>query len=379
MRARIGTLVVCLLVAGPAYGFGLGDVLKSKKVPKVEGSPTQETPVAQETPVIAKADFGSSHPEIVRLARERWGDSASNLAGVAKKFKASADDFDGRWTAYHARLKEVEAAVAAAKGLEPAAAVAKLKTVITPQTPNEKGQLVPNRKLVEVYDAERAAVLAWYELAGKQGDMGDLADVIMAVGARRQVGTDADTERLWFIAEDVDTFGSLDDGMTDADNQWVTTHEKDAHAASLARFDAARGAFEGLKDAGVAKNPYLGTADLKKGQWMLFLVNKDEFKDGGISVYANQSYEYRYDCKITNIPDYVDLVSGKIWYKESCKTKWITDVRTMKASLAEPAPAWTAGTYEQIWVVGKITAVGPKWEATDVRVIDMRFYEHRPI
>lgn len=134
--------------------------------------------------------------------------SANNQENLLKEYRACAVTFDGLWKKYSARLKQVKEAVAAASKLKadkkPVEAMSALEAVITKVEIPKKdhlGRSKPARRgLLEVRDAELAALIDYATLAVEQRKLDLLPYVQASFQARRQVSTGESVERIAWLA-----------------------------------------------------------------------------------------------------------------------------------------------------------------------------------
>jgi hypothetical protein len=323
-------------------------------------------------------------PIIVRMLDSTYGPDPDGTHGSPETIKTQlakyaklAEVFEARWQAFAARKAEVDKAIAAGDALAQAGklddAIAAVAAVITPIARDDQGQLPKKRDVLEVRDAELAAVLAWSRYAEAKKDYAQAADVAAAIYLRRKTGTEEEEELLWFGDAEEKALGFL--MGSEEDNKHIKQVIEDAYHAREQGHLAAWGYYKSLDTRfGLVKSAAEDTTKVKKGGGVIMDLTPTKMDDKKITLVEDEEWSEPTSCHLTDRIDAIDPETGKVTYKEQCQYRSVKRHTELKGTLAAAPPAWAhAGGDDTLTIAGHVDAAGPKWVLSNVRVLDFRF------
>lgn len=282
--------------------------------PTATSTSTTATSTAPRKPAASPAQ-GDVEP-FASLIRNKYRDRQDVVRKELQWLAKTSADFDAAWAPYEARLRAVEAAVSKAESLTAAGkrgdARVVLEGVITHVPANDKGELPSKRKMIEVRDAELAAVFALARIVEAQGDIYQLASLGAELFVRRRV-LDAETERkIWITAADPERVLGLAAGDTQDVFAKIKELRACAHEASydgqtlLGRYnDSLRDDIEvGLVTFHKPRNT--------KGAWVLLSVKPSSVDANKVAFKRTDRWVEEYDCKKTNRIESYDPVFQEV-------------------------------------------------------------------
>ena len=329
------------------------------------------------------AHAGSSALEpFATVIKDKYKDRPDVVKTQTEWVAAAAAQFEQVWAKYAARKKEVDAAIAKAEELSAAnkhaEARAVLDAVITPIPPDETGKLPKQRAFLEPRDAELPALAAIGRVAIAQKDHARLVTLAADLWVRRRV-LDVETERQWWITSTERTKVS----------NLAAGHTQDV-AKQFAQLDAcvqestgggevlATAHLEGLREHGIGSGSVSFHKPANtKGDLVLIELTPTKLDDKTLTFKKTDLWTEYYDCKTTTEVAAVDPLTGRVRFKENCKSRNKSQPLSLTATLVEPPPAWAAKPRTKLTLLAKVIKPGPAWDLKDARVIDTRFTAHR--
>jgi hypothetical protein len=325
-------------------------------------------------------------PRVIADEIERQESDPSNRQVRANKYRllaASAEKFTPKWAAFEARREQVADAVARAAKLRAdhqlAEARACLEAVITPVVRDASGAIQLQRTPVEPIDAELPAVRQLAELAREQGDMHRVVEVAADLYVRRELQPSRDHELAIWLALDTQVVEFLQaqaGPFTPDQLPEIVRLYRDASAARSAGATSATTYRNRLGEVGIRAVGFASTEKIAPGSWVLMDVpmhKRGTKLEGNAVAYDDVTeWEQPYDCVETSRIESIDPRTGKIHYRQQCKSKTMRHVVTLRASLGRPVPEWSS---DAPWtVLGRVKASGPSWVIDDLSLPDLRFY-----
>ena len=332
-------------------------------------------------PAGAAGDAGLP-PVITDLIAARYPGQPDAQRINAAVFTRSSAAFEAAWQAYQARLAsvtpEVEAARRQADAGELAAAVARLRALITPLPRAagalERGAIIAARASVTPADAEVPAIVALVDVAARAKEYAVLVELAPELYGRRRVGADREAERLiWFGYRNGKSLYDLGVGAVPESAEKIRAILEQA-AKAVEGPALAAGLVASLPDRGLARgfDSYDNTS-VAPGTWVLDTVMLDgtKFDDRGLHYHYKKTVAIPHSCAPGSKIIGVDPVTGDYRFEVVCQyTQRPVELWIDAALLADP-PAWRDEEVA-VTVVGRVTRQGPRWELADARIVDLR-------
>jgi hypothetical protein len=335
----------------------------------------------------ARAGTNSNVPPVlVKMVNATYGPdpdgthgSPDSIPPILARYSKVAAAFDARWTAFAARKAEVDKAIAAGDALAKAGkyddAMTAVAAVITTIARDDAGQLPKKRDVLEVRDAELAAVFAWARYAEGKKDVSPAADIAAAMYVRRKTSDDkADEELLWFADAEAESLKFQNHSDKDPDEARVTKAMNDVQHLPEAGHSMAWGFYKSIESRfGYVKSAAEDSSKAKKGGGVLMDLAPTKIDDKSITLNETEEWNEPHDCVLTDKIDAIDPDTGKVTYKEQCQYKKVKRHTELRGTFAAPPPAWALHSDDALTIAAHVDAVGPKWVLSNVRVLDFRF------
>lgn len=312
----------------------------------------------------AKANDGSLPPAISALIEARYPDAQYEGARKlnSELFARSNSAFEKAWGEYEKRKATVDGALKSGR--------AALTAVVTDL--KDLGQeSTLKRQSLEATDAEYPAIEALFQsLNAKTFDAKLFSKVVEQSFARRKVSADKEKERmLWFAFRNRRSLDNLTTGAPA--NAAVSEALKAAETIGETSQKNASSIWEDRASRGAARAAFYDKTH-KAGEWISIQLLNPKASGNTVSHELHQTINVRYACKDTNQIESISSISGRVIYKQQCKTRPEHVDQALSAKLVDTAPAWTSQNLTNLWVVGKVVSWGKKVSLDQAAVPDLR-------
>ncbi|MBW2736917.1 MAG: hypothetical protein JRH20_31425 [Deltaproteobacteria bacterium] len=260
----------------------------------------------------------------------------------------------------------------------PKEAEATLRAVLT-APPRDKGGFIKRKGSLNACNAEVDAVLALAKVLAAAKNYGALVELAAHLKGCRKAG-DRSQEVLIWLAGRSRYFGNLKAGQRPEIGEAINRMHKAAYLVGRSDRQLAKAFFRALPSYGLHR---VGLGDykrVKRTSWVLMRdIHQPKLSRKSLKYVYDRTFQESYDCKLTKQIIGFNVVTGKWDYKTRCKTRSVKIKASVATSLVQPPPAWAkkAGRFQPVWVVGKITKLGPNWRLTKSTMVDLRFLKWR--